>query len=106
MQDEEIILCHFTNFMSRYEKTATEVNNELYPNKTNTGYFIWEKEKIIDLTFPQVLDKICEKFPYQYAFRYINQDYVRTYTEFRDDVDNFAKSLIGLGVKKGSKVAV
>ena len=106
IQNEEIILCHYTNFMTKYDKEATEVGNSLYQNKQYTGYFIWEKEKIIDLTFPQILDKICEKFPYQYAFKYINQDYTRTYTEFRNDVDSFAKSLIALGVKKGSKVAI
>ncbi len=33
-------------------------------------------------------------------------DYTRTYTEFREDVDEFARVLISLGVKAGSHVAV
>ena len=33
-------------------------------------------------------------------------DYTRTYSEFRDDVDTFARSLIALGVKPGDHVAI
>ncbi len=58
------------------------------------------------MTFPQVLDQVVEAFPDQYAFKYTTLDYTRTYREFREDVDNFAKALISLGVKAGSKVAI
>ncbi|MBQ1263342.1 MAG: AMP-binding protein, partial [Oscillospiraceae bacterium] len=47
-----------------------------------------------------------EEFPDQYCFKYTTLDYTRTYSEFRDDVDEFARSLVALGVKAGSKVAV
>ncbi len=67
---------------------------------------MWEKETLIDLTFPQVLDRMVEEFPDQYAFRYTTLDYTRTYSEFRDDVDTFARSLIALGVKPGDHVAI
>ena len=33
-------------------------------------------------------------------------DYTRTYSEFRDDVDTFARALISMGVKAGTHVAV
>ena len=49
---------------------------------------------------------MVEEFPDQYAFKYTTLDYTRTYSEFRDDVDEFARSLIALGVKAGSHVAV
>ena len=49
---------------------------------------------------------MVEEFPDQYAFKYTTLDYTRTYSEFRDDVDNFARSLISLGVKAGTHVAV
>ena len=61
---------------------------------------------LIDLTFPQVLDRMVEEFPDQYAFRYTTLDYTRTYSEFRDDVDTFARSLIAMGVKPGDHVAI
>lgn len=49
---------------------------------------------------------MVEEFPDQYAFRYTTCDYTRTYAQFRDDVDQFARALIGMGVKQGSHVAV
>lgn len=61
---------------------------------------------LIDETFSQVLDRMVEEFPDQYAFKYTTLDYTRTYSEFRDDVDEFCRSLIALGVKAGSHVAV
>ena len=49
---------------------------------------------------------MVEEFPDQYAFKYTTLDYTRTYAEFRDDVDNFARALVSMGVKAGSKVAI
>ena len=37
---------------------------------------------------------------------YKRQDYTRTYSEFRDDVDTFARALIAMGVKPGDHVAI
>ena len=54
----------------------------------------------------QVLDRMVEEFPDQYCFKYTTLDYTRTYAEFRDDVDRFAKALISMGVRAGSKVAI
>ncbi|MBQ8149474.1 MAG: AMP-binding protein, partial [Clostridia bacterium] len=71
-----------------------------------TGKYVWPKNHLIDLTFPQVLDRMVEEFPDQYAFRYTELDYTRTYSQFRDDVDQFARSLIAMGVKPGDHVAI
>lgn len=100
-----VVFPNFANYMSRYtEKSA--VRSHLFDNSTKTGKYIWEKETLIDLTFPQVLDRVVDEFPDQYAFRYTTMDYTRTYSEFRDDVDKFARSLIALGVKPGDHVAI
>ncbi|MDR0915782.1 MAG: AMP-binding protein [Oscillospiraceae bacterium] len=86
---------------------------------------------LVDMTFAQMLDSIAAKFPNQLAFDYSrdadveksfrrdlpSQDiegylpafpkgYTRTYSEFRDDVDECARALIALGVRPGAKVAV
>ena len=105
LQDREIIFPHFVNFMSRFHSTRTR-KKSLYYNHDGTGQYVWKKDDLIDLTFPQVLDRMVEEFPDQYAFKYTTLDYTRTYSEFRDDVDNFARALISLGVKPGSKVAI
>jgi len=78
----------------------------LFDSKDGKGKYIWKKERLIDETFPDVLDRVCKEFPNQYAFRYTEFDYTRTYPEFRDDVDTFARSLIAMGVKKGDHVAI
>ncbi len=103
--DAGIVFPHFAEFMTRYTKRSAG-KSRLLSNKAGTGQYIWEKETLIDLTFPQVLDRMVEEFPGQYAFRYTTMDYTRTYSEFRDDVDTFARSLIALGVKPGDHVAV
>jgi len=105
LQDKEIIFPHFVNFMSRFGSTRSR-KKSLYYNHDGTGQYVWKKDSLIDLTFPQVLDRMVEEFPDQYAFKYTTLDYTRTYSEFRQDVDNFARALVSMGVKAGSKVAI
>jgi len=105
LDDAGVVFPHFENFMRQYiKKSATR--GRLFDNQTKTGKYIWEKDSLIDLTFPQVLDRVVDEFPDQYAFRYTTMDYTRTYKEFRDDVDTFARSLIAIGVKPGDHVAI
>ena len=105
LQEKEVIFPHFVNYMSRFENTRGK-KKVLYLNHDGSGQYVWKKDELINLTFSQVLDKMVEEFPDQYAFKYTTLDYTRTYEEFRDDVDNFARALVSLGVKAGSKVAV
>ncbi|MBE5759927.1 MAG: AMP-dependent synthetase [Clostridiales bacterium] len=105
LSDAGIVFPHFAHFMEQY-LGGYESNGRLYDNNQKTGKYVWPKETIIDLTFPQVLDRMVEEFPDQYAFRYTTCDYTRTYKEFRDDVDTFARSLIAMGVKPGDHVAI
>ena len=105
LDDMEIIFSQFVNYMKQFSDTSKN-DNSLYYNRAHTGKYVWEKDRLIDLTFSQVLDRMVEEFPDQYAFKYTTLDYTRTYSEFRDDVDNFARSLISLGVRAGTHVAV
>ena len=105
LPDYEVIFPHFVNYMSRFEKTRGK-KKSLYPNHDGTGQYVWKKDELVNLTFSQVLDRMVEEFPDQYAFKYTTLDYVRTYEEFREDVDHFARALISLGVRAGMKVSV
>jgi len=105
LDDLEIILTHFEDYMSKFDSTA-RAKKHLYKNNRNTGEFIWKKETLIYKTFSQVLDAQCEEFPDQIAFHYTTLDYTRTYSQFRDDVDNCARALVSMGVKAGTHVAV
>lgn len=104
LSDLEMLLTHFEITLSRQERARRK--KYLYYNQAGTGQYVWKKDIVIDCTFPQVLDRMVEEFPDQYAFKYTTLDYTRTYSQFRDDVDEFARSLIALGVKPGDKVAI
>ena len=103
--DPDIIFPQFAGVMSRFE-SLTQKPRPLYRNRAGTGKFIWKKETLIEKTFSQVLDAMAETFPDQYAIKYTTLDYTRTYSQFRDDVDQCARAFIALGVKPGDKVAV
>lgn len=105
IDDYEFIFPHFVNYMNRFDKTKIK-KTDLYLNHDGTGYYVWPQNELINLTFPQVLDRMVKEFPDQYAFKYTTLDYVRTYSQFRDDVDDFARALVSMGVKAGSKVTI
>ncbi len=104
ISDLDIVFPHFVNYMSRFE--LARANTPLYDNNAHNGKYVWKKETLIEKTFSQVLDTMVELFPDQLAFKYTTLDYTRTYSEFRDDVDRFARTLIAMGVTPGKKVAV
>ncbi len=103
LSDAGIVVPQFAEFMAPYK---TRYKHSLQTSINGQGQYPWPKERIINYTFPDVLDRICEQFPNQYAFRYTELDYTRTYPEFRDDVDTFARALMAMGVKKGDHVAI
>ena len=105
LQDREVIFPYFVNYMNRFDNPRGK-KKSLYFNHDGTGQYVWKKDELIDLTFSQVLDRMVEEFPDQYAFKYTTLDYTRTYQQFREDVDTFARALVAMGVKAGSKVAI
>ncbi len=104
--DKSIVLPHFAGYMSKFDSSVAMPRRDLPTNRDGSGKFVWKKNELIDLTFPQVLDRMVTEFPDQLVFKYTTLDYTRTYSEFRDDVDSFARALIAMGVREGDKVAV
>ena len=105
LKDPAILLPHFEAYMENFDSPRGK-KKVLYYNHDGSGQYVWKKDELISMTFGQVLDRMVEEFPNQYAFRYTTLDYTRTYEQFRDDVDNFAKALIAMGVRAGTKVTV
>ena len=101
--DAGVVFPQYAEFMRPFRRKH---KHPLQDNNRKTGKYIWPKERLIDYTFQDVLDRVCEEFPTQYAFRYTELDYTRTYPEFRSDVDTFARALIAMGVRKGDHVAI
>ncbi len=104
VQDADILLTHFKSYLNTESRTVS--NEPIYYNRSKTGTHPWKKYDVLDLTFSEVLDKMVEKYPDQYAFKYTTLDYTRTYSQFKDDVDKVASALISLGVKSGHHVAI
>ena len=105
VQDKEIIFPYYVNFMNRFENPRSN-KKTLYYNRAHTGEFVWKRDMLIRETFGGVLERMAQEFPDQLAIKYTTLNYTRTYTQFRDDVNDFARSLIAMGVKAGSHVAV
>lgn len=59
-----------------------------------------------ELTLGQILDGIVARFPDRDALIYVDRDVRQTWAEFAVAVDDMAKGLMALGVKKGEKVAI
>lgn len=60
----------------------------------------------LEVTFGTLLEDVAARFPDRLAVKYIDRDYQRTWKEFNEEVDKFAKGFIKMGVKKGDKVAI
>ena len=103
--DPEIILTHYKEMMGRVISLRRR-RRHLYRSNRGVGKYVWKKGDLIDKTFPQVLDTMVEEFPDQLAIKYTTLDYTRTYSQFRDDVDEFARALVAMGVRAGSKVTI
>ena len=58
LQDPEVIFPYFVNYMARFHSTRGMKKN-LYPNHDGTGQYIWKKDELINLTFPQVTKTPC-----------------------------------------------
>lgn len=103
--DDDIVLTHFINTVT--EAIGDSDSSEgVHHNRDKSGTFPWKKYEVVDKTFSEVLDTMVERYPDAYAFKYTTLDYTRTYSQFRDDVDRVAASLIALGVKPGYHVAI
>ena len=105
INDADIVLTHFSNYVASLNREKTTTSGEYY-NRAKTGTYVWKKYDVIDATFSKVLDTMVENYPDQYAFKFPTLDYTRTYQQFRRDVDECAAALISLGVKAGDHVAV
>jgi Acyl-CoA synthetases (AMP-forming)/AMP-acid ligases II len=63
-------------------------------------------DKLLNITIGQMLEETCAKFPTRQAIKYIEMKYDKTWYEFNSAVDEVAKGLLGMGIKKGDHVAV
>ena len=58
LTDPGIVFPQFAHYMHSYFETRL-----LQDNIAHTGKYIWKKEHLIDLTFPEVLDRVADRVP-------------------------------------------
>ncbi len=63
-------------------------------------------EELLEITLGDMLDQIVDKYPDNDGVVYTDRNYRRSYREFRDDCNLFAKGLLSLGVQVGDNVAI
>ena len=63
-------------------------------------------EELFHMTVGQLLHKTAERFPDVQAAVYTERDYTRTYREFDEETDLYAKGLLAAGFKKGDHIAM
>ncbi|MFK5954740.1 MAG: AMP-binding protein [Desulfobacterium sp.] len=59
-----------------------------------------------EITLGQILDKTVKEYPDNEAIVYVDRNFRLTYRQFAEVVDEMAKGLMALGIKKGEKVAI
>lgn len=102
LNDPSVVLAHFASVVKTYQPSE-KWKQTLYKNRAGTGRYVWRHDELINMTFPQVLDRMVEEFPDQLCFKFPTLDYTRTYSQFRDDVDACARALISIGVEPGQQ---
>ncbi len=80
---------------------------ESMPGKVSNSYAFQGSEKpLIGKTIGETFDEIAEKYPDNDAIVSIHQNQRFTYRELEDAVNRTAKGFIGIGLKKGDRLAI
>lgn len=113
LEDAAIVFPAYVNWMRSWERNRPgsgicepKTRDEKHISVSMGGRRLFEKDILIDLTMGQLLEKVACEFPDQYAVKYTTQDYTRTYSEFLQEIDQTARALLAIGVRKGDHVAV
>lgn len=91
LEEPGIVFPHFINTIKSYQ---VEDNN------------ILTSSNLVKITMGELIDHIADTYPDHEAIAYGDQDYRKTYSEFREDANQIAKAFMALGIKKGDKVAI
>ncbi len=77
------------------------------PGKVSQSYeFVGSEKPLIGKTIGDMFDEIAETYPDNDAVVSVQQDLRYTYRELQQEVNRAAKGFIGLGLKKGDRLAI
>jgi len=77
------------------------------PGKVSHSYaFVGSEKPLIGKTIGDMFDEIAEKYPDNDAIVSVQQGLRYTYRELQQEVNRAARGFIGLGLKKGDRLAI
>lgn len=91
LEDAGIVFPHFINTIKDYQNSTSNILNA---------------NGLVRLTMGDLIDQIANAFPNHDGVVYGDQAYRKTYKEFRKEVDQVAKGLMAINIKKGDHVAI
>ncbi len=62
--------------------------------------------ELMRTTVGHQLERVAREYPCDEAVKYTDRDYTRTWREFNDEVDVYARGFLAMGIKKGDHVAI
>ena len=63
-------------------------------------------QQLREITMGALLHEVAEQYPNDTMVAYTDRDYRRTWREFDEETDRYAKGLMALGIEKGDHVAI
>ena len=63
-------------------------------------------QQLREITMGALLHEVAEQYPNDEMVAYTDRDYRRTWKEFDEETDRFAKGLMALGIEKGDHMAI
>ena len=103
IEDAAIVFPHFAHFMKKYLPgkmtccSVTPMEREVRP---------YQKDVLVNITLPDLIDKIALEYPDQEAFVFPQFDLRYTYKSFKEETERIACGFLALGIRKGDHVAI
>jgi len=103
IEDAAIVFPHFANYMNEYVTKRKVID---IPDSKDRNLRPYQKDVLINITLPDMVDKMADEYPRQEAFVYPQFGIRDTYKTFRDKTDRIAAAFLAMGINKGDHVAV
>lgn len=91
LEDAGIVFPHFINTIKDYQ---------------NATSYILHSQGLVRMTMGDLIDQIAKAYPDHDGVIYGDQDYRKTFKEFKEEVDQVAKGLMAININKGDHVAI
>ncbi len=103
IEDAAIVFPHFVNFMKKYTEPKAKPQAISISDINERPY---QKDTLINITLPDLVDKIANEFPNQEAVVFPQFNIRLNYRELKEEIERIACGFLSIGIKKGDHVAM